>query len=177
MPAARSPHKRAEPAADRHRVEMLRLGLRGRSRWWIWEQELRDAALNPGEPSYWADTWAIAGRVFAGERAFLIGTDQALSMHRWHRYAEFWGDALVMRRGDRSDDEFVSGLRETGAWSADDIERWVSRLIDVPRIDASSTAIRAALAHQKTRGGAVDGLDPGVRSYILGRGLYRGAGG
>ncbi|MCH8508895.1 MAG: hypothetical protein LAT64_09040, partial [Phycisphaerales bacterium] len=101
VPAARSPHKEHAPTDDRHRIEMLRLALRGgrgRARWWIWTQELEDAALNPGRPSYWADTWAIARRTFTGERAFLIGTDQALSMHRWRRYTEYWRDALVMLR-------------------------------------------------------------------------------
>lgn len=177
VPAARSPHKEHGPAADRHRVEMLRLGLRGRANWWIWEQELRDAERNPGEPSYWADTWAISGDVFGGERAFLIGTDQALSMHRWHRYKAFWRDALVMRRGDGSDDELAKGLRAAGVWTEGDIDHWISRLVDVPRVDASSTAIRAALAQENTRVQPIEGLDPGVRSYIVERGLYRDAGG
>lgn len=175
VPAARSPHKESEPTPDRHRVEMLRLALRGERRWWIWEQELRDAGRNPGEPSYWADTWAVSRRVFAGERAFLIGTDQALSMHRWRRYEEFWRDALVMRRGDLSDDAFGDRLRSTGAWSDADIDHWLSRLIDVPRVDASSTAIRAALAsRENARGEVPEGLDPGVFRYIDERGLYRG---
>jgi nicotinate-nucleotide adenylyltransferase len=172
VPAARSPHKDRGPAADRHRVEMLRLGLRGRRNWWIWTQELQDAGLNPGEPSYWADTWAISGEVFRGERAFLIGTDQALSMHRWRRYDEFWRDAVVMRRGGLSDDGFAGAMRDTGAWGEADIGRWVSRLVDVPRVDASSTAIRAALAQPSTRAQRIEGLEPCVRSYIVERGLY-----
>jgi len=181
VPAARSPHKDREPTADRHRLEMLRLALRGRRRWWIWDQELRDAGLNPGEPSYWADTWAIAKQTFGGGdgRAFLIGTDQALSMHRWRRSNEFWRDALVMRRGDGSDDDFAGALRGTGAWSEADIGHWMSRVVDVPVMDVSSTAIREGLsARENARGEgpvrqAVDGLDPGVFRYIAERGLYR----
>ena len=173
VPAARSPHKPAEPVPDRHRVEMLRIGLRGRKRWWIWEQELADAGHNPGEPSYWADTWSIAGRAFASrDRAFLIGTDQALAMHRWHRYAEFWRDALVMRRGDQPVADFREALAATGAWSDDDIAHWVSRLIEAPTTDASSTAIRAALADPDQRKAPIEGLDRGVQNYILDRGLY-----
>ncbi len=173
VPAARSPHKAAAPIPDRHRVEMLRIGLRGRKRWWIWEQELADAGQHPGEPSYWADTWAIAGRAFASrDRAFLIGTDQALAMHRWHRYTEFWRDALVMRRGDQPVADFRDALAATGAWSDDDIAHWVSRLIEAPRTDASSTAIRAALADPDQRKTPIEGLDRGVQKYILDRGLY-----
>lgn len=176
VPAARSPHKTKGPAEDRHRVEMLRLGLRGRSNWWIWEQELLDADQNLGEPSYWADTWLIARSLLSGERAFLIGTDQALSMHRWHRYAEFWRDAVVMRRGDGSDDDFIAAMRATGAWSDAEIRHWSSRLIDVPIMDVSSTEIRGAMsAHENARSDhPVKGLDPGVFRYISERGLYRG---
>lgn len=173
VPAARSPHKPTAPVPDRHRVEMLRIGLRGRSRWWIWPQELADAALNPGQPSYWADTWSIARRVFAArDRAFLIGTDQALAMHRWHRYAEFWRDALVMRRGDQSESGFRDAMTATGAWSDADIAHWMSRLIETPTVNASSTAIRSALADPAQRKTPIEGLDRGVQKYILDRGLY-----
>lgn len=174
VPAARSPHKPGPPAPDPHRVEMLRLALRCRSRWWIWEQELADARLNPGQPSYWADTWAIAARVFnARERSFLIGVDQAESMHRWARYQEFWPDALVMHRAETlTESQFADRMRATGAWSAAEIDRWVSRLVRTPVVDASSTAIRAALADPAQRNARIDGLDPGVRKYIAERGLY-----
>jgi nicotinate-nucleotide adenylyltransferase len=174
VPAARSPHKQAHPAPDRHRVEMLRLALRARNRWWPWEQELADAALNPGRPSYWADTWSIARRKFAArERAFLIGVDQAESMHRWRRYQEFWQDALVMLRAEEpTESEFADRMRATGAWTTTEIDRWVSRLVRTPVIDASSTHIRAALADPAKRNARIEGLDPGVQKYILAKGLY-----
>lgn len=174
VPAARSPHKGRDPTPDRHRVEMLRLALRGRRDWWIWEQELGDADLNPGAPSYWADTWAIARRAFrTRDRAFLIGTDQALAMHRWHRFAEFWPDALVMLRpGGPGPTELADALRRTGAWTEADIARWMSRLVRTGTVDASSTAIRAALSEPAQRNARIDGLDPGVEKYILDRGLY-----
>lgn len=175
VPAARSPHKQHEPIPDRHRVEMLRLSLRNAERWWIWEQELSDAELNPGAPSYWADTWMISRRVFGGERAFLIGTDQALSMYRWHRYETFWHEALVMRRGDGSDVGFLESMHATGAWSDADLAHWQSRLVDVPTVDVSSSSIRETLgAQENARREFPDGLDPGVFRYIEQRGLYRG---
>ena len=174
VPAARSPHKDRDPTPDRHRVEMLRLALRGRPGWWIWEQELADAERNPGAPSYWADTWAVARSVFGGrERAFLIGTDQAVSMHRWRRYQEFWWDALVVLRprGPGADD-LGAALRETGAWTGPEIDHWMSRLVRTDTVDASSTSIRAALADPAQRNARIDGLDPGIQKYILDRGLY-----
>jgi nicotinate (nicotinamide) nucleotide adenylyltransferase len=174
VPAARSPHKDRDPTPDRHRVEMLRLSLRGRKDWWIWEQELDDAALNPGAPSYWADTWAIARRVFAArDRAFLIGTDQAVSMHRWRRFEEFWTDALVvLRPGGPGPDELARVLAGTGAWSEADIGRWMSRLVRTETVDASSTAIRDVLSDPARRNARIEGLDPGVQKYVLDRGLY-----
>lgn len=174
VPAARSPHKPDAPAADRHRVEMLRLTLRHQSRCWIWEQELADAPLNPAQPSFWADTWSIARRTFAPrDLAFLIGTDQAESMHRWRRYQEFWQDALVMLRAEElTESDFAARMRATGAWSPAEIDHWVSRLVRTPVIDASSTHIRAALADPTKRNARIEGLDPGVQKYILENGLY-----
>jgi nicotinate-nucleotide adenylyltransferase len=174
VPAARSPHKPDAPAEDRHRVEMLRLALGEQSRCWIWEQELADAPLNPGQPSFWADTWSIARRTFPPrDLAFLIGTDQALSMHRWRRYQEFWQDALVMLRAEElTESDFAARLRTTGAWTSDEIDHWVSRLVRTPVVDASSTEIRAALADPTKRNARIEGLDPGVQKYILEKGLY-----
>ncbi len=179
VPAARSPHKQTDPAEDRHRVEMLRIALRASRRWWIWEQELADAALNPGQPSYWADTWAIARRVFsAHDRAFLIGTDQAISMHRWHRFREFWEDALVMLRPGGggapppSADTLRAELASTGAWTDADLDHWMSRLVRTETVIGASTDIRAALADRAQRNARIEGLDPGVQKYIAERGLY-----
>lgn len=174
VPAARSPHKSDAPAEDRHRVEMLRQALRNRRRWWIWEQELADAPLNPGRPSFWADTWSIARRTFAArERAFLIGVDQAESMHRWRRYREFWQDALVMLRAEElTESEFAARMRATGAWTPAEVDHWVSRLVRTPVLDASSTEIRSALADPSKRNARIEGLDPGVQKYILEKGLY-----
>lgn len=174
VPAARSPHKSDPPAPDAHRIEMLRLALRGRARWWIWEQELSDAPLNPGRPSYWADTWSIARRTFTGrDRAFLIGTDQALAMHKWHRYQEFWREALVMLRpGGPDAAAFRDAMRATGAWTEADLDHWDRRLVATPTAAGSSTDIRAALADPARRNARIEGLDPGVQKYILERGLY-----
>lgn len=178
VPAARSPHKPNPPAADHHRLAMLHLALSsephaGRDGL-IWEHELEQAQLNPGKPSYWADTWAVAPRAFPlAERVFLIGVDQALALHRWARFREFWADAVVMLRAeDLTDADFAAGMRATGAWSPDEIDRWTTRLVRTPTIDASSTRIRAALADPAQRNARIESLDPGVQRYILDHGLY-----
>lgn len=173
VPAARSPHKDTPPIEDRHRVEMLRIALRGRSRWWIWDEELARAGRNPGEPSYWADTWSLAARcVPHAERAFLVGTDQALAMHRWSRFGSFWRDAVVVRRGDEPIDDFLGSMRATGAWDDAALAHWASRVVDGALIDASSSAIRSALADPANRNAPIEGLDRGVQGYIVERGLY-----
>lgn len=175
VPAARSPHKESFPAPDADRVEMLRLALRGQRRWWVWEQELRDAALNPGCPSFWADTRQIARRVFhARPFAFLVGVDQALAMHHWQRHREFWAEAVVMARGEEiTPDRFTAAMAATGAWTAGEVDHWVGRLVPAGVVEASSTGVRATLADPAKRNARVEGLDPGVQRYILDRGLYR----
>lgn len=156
---------------------MLNLALKDLAHpWTIWEQELQDAPLNPGQPSYWADTWAIANHLNPkSTNRFLIGADQALSMHRWHRYQEFWKDAVVILRDDaNSTDKLVGSLKSTNAWSPGDLDHWRSISIPLPLAPFSSTDIRNHLSsqgpHKNTR---IEGLDPGVHSYILKNGLYR----
>jgi len=174
VPAARSPHKPDPPAADEHRLNMLGIALQNLGGWEIWTQELRDAPLNPGEPSYWADTWAILAEMgLPGENRFLIGTDQALSMHRWHRYDEFWRDAVVMLREGADDaDVLIEELRREDVWGEADLEHWRGRVVAAPLIQASSTAIRAALGDAERRRNPIAGLDDRVQKYILDNWLY-----
>jgi len=177
VPAARSPFKPAAPIADHHRINMLRIALDGIPRCEIWEQELDDAPLNEGAPSYWSDTWAIVrAKKMVGMDRFLIGSDQALAMHRWHRYRAFWEDAIVMLRdGEDSVDALIDRLGALGVWSPRDIEHWRSRVVVASTIDASSSAIRDALADSTWRTEPIEGLDPRVQAYIIEHGLYRGA--
>lgn len=173
VPAARSPHKDHAPADDGHRVRMLELALAQTPDWEIWRQELTDAQLNPGAPSYWADTWEIVRRMgLPGTSRFLIGADQALSMHRWRRYQEFWPDAAVMLRDELSEDALIDQLAALGGWSEAHLARWRTLIVRVPTLDASSTAIRDALAEAARRENPIAGLDDRVHSYILDHGLY-----
>ncbi len=189
VPAARSPHKDADPTPDHHRVEMLNIALRDLQHPAVlWCQEIDDSLLNPGQPSYWADTWSIALSMTGnGVNRFLIGADQALAMHRWCRYTEIWKDAIVVLRDEaHSTDALLEALRATGVWSSDDLEHWKSSCIPLPLAPYSSTNIRNSLAGGRSitdseikspastqRNTRIEGLDPGVLSYILDHGLYR----
>ena len=175
VPAARSPFKDDAPAKDHHRIEMIKIAMGGYRGWEIWEQELHDATMNPNQPSYWADTWAIVCSMgLAGTNRFLIGTDQALSMHRWCRYEHIWKDALVVLRDQtNSIDALSEQLGALGVWNDTEIEHWRLQTITADTIDASSTAIREALRDPSSREDAIDGLNLGVHRYILEHDLYR----
>lgn len=174
VPAARSPHKETSPAPDHHRLAMLRIALRGLGRCVIWDTELRRAEEQPGKPSYWAQTWETVRTVCGeGTSRFLIGADQARSMHRWHRYESFWRDALVMLRGGHDEPgALLEALEQTGAWSAEALSHWRDAVVSVPLVDASSTHIRAQLSEPGARKNPIAGLDDRVHDYILEHGLY-----
>jgi nicotinate-nucleotide adenylyltransferase len=174
VPAARSPFKETHPSPDNHRVEMLKRATVHHSRSEIWTQELVDAKLNPNQPSYWADTWAIAKNMnLTGTNRFLIGSDQALSMHRWRRFEEFWHDATVMLRdGASSPEALLEQLSTLGVWTNTQVESWEKQIVVVPTVEASSTEIRAALMNPQRRDQPVPGLNPAVHMYILEHDLY-----
>lgn len=174
VPAARSPFKHNGPAPDEHRVAMLNIALEHDPNCEIWRQELIDADLNPDQPSYWADTWAIVNSMaLSGTNRFLIGADQALSMHKWRRFDEFWRDAIVMLR-ERTDsaDQLIEQLDALGVWNSIELNHWRRCVVSVSTIDASSTFIRNALHDPATRANQISGLDPKVHAYILEHALY-----
>ncbi len=175
VPAARSPFKAAPPAPDQDRIDLLTIALEDMDNTSIWTQELADAPLNPDQPSYWADTWASVAKLdLPGTNRFLIGADQALSMHRWRRYTEFWRDAIVMLRDDAaSPATLIDQLAALDVWTQGQLDHWRSIIMPVPMIDCSSTSIRAALSNPDTRPHPIQGLDPRIQQAIIERGLYQ----
>lgn len=154
---------------------MLNLSIASIPEAMIWSEELdRSASCDP-RPSYWVDTWSsVLAMKLPGENRFLIGTDQALSMHRWHRYQAFWRDAVVMLRDEHDDRErFIASLHALGVWSAPELDHWQNHTVLTPTIDASSTQIREALGDPSRRENPIAGLDDRVHHYILQHGLYR----
>jgi nicotinate-nucleotide adenylyltransferase len=170
VPAAQSPHKEKAPTEDKHRIAMLQIGLGSRADAAIWMHEL----TNKRGPSYWADTWEHVRIGYPEVQSrFLIGTDQALMMHRWSRYKAFWRDAVVVLRESDSEDDLIVKLHEIGKWSLEDLDTWSSMVVSTDLVDASSTRIRDALADEDQRTARIEGLDPGVQEYILEHNLYR----
>jgi nicotinate-nucleotide adenylyltransferase len=127
---------------------------------------LRDETRRSG-PSYTADTLKVLHEASPGdELTFIVGGDQALGLPDWHEPETVLSLAriAVAQRGESSRDavlERCAGL--TGA---------SQRLIffDMPRLDISSTAIRARIA----AGRSIRHLVPAaVAERIAALGLYR----
>ncbi len=174
-PAAQSPHKGEAPTSSQHRLEMLGLAIRSCQKIRIWTTELDRSNDTKSTPSYWFDTWNTvrSSRPDAPDR-FLIGADQALAMHRWHKYECFWHDALVMLRDEQdAPEQLIESMRALNVWDKSAREQWKNRIVRVPLIDASSTKIRSALRDPDRRENPIAGLDDRVHEYILEHGLYR----
>jgi len=174
VPAAQSPHKDIAPTPDHHRVAMLEIALGNRERCVIWDTELARTQYHPDKPSFWADTWDTVNAAGSlGDNRFLIGADQALAMHRWHRFESIWRDAIVMMRDEHeAPRQLIEALAETGAWDQEQLAHWRASIVRVPMIDASSTHIRAMLRDPETRKNPIATLDDRVHQYILEHSLY-----
>lgn len=85
IPCRRSPHKAAGThAADRQRLAMLRLALKGEPRFWLSRCELDRPA-----PSYAVETAEEIGAAFPKAELFwLIGADQLPRLNEWHRIGD-----------------------------------------------------------------------------------------
>jgi len=140
------------PAADRLAlVEALVDGIDG--------LEASSIEIERGGDSYTADTIAEVHRRHGERRAFVIvGSDAAAGLPTWKRADEV-RDAATIVLVDRP-----------GVPSPPLPDGWSFVRVDIPRLDVSSTDIRARVG----RGEPIDGLVPrGVRSVIEARGLYR----
>ena len=85
IPARQSPFKPGKTGAnEKQRLDMLRLALKGREKFWLSRCELDRPA-----PSYAIDTAAEIREAFPRAQVhWLIGADQLPDLHRWHRAAE-----------------------------------------------------------------------------------------
>lgn len=168
IPAAKAPHKLDKVQTDpAHRLTMLRLALNDVPHATIFTDEINRG--ESGEPSYTVDTLA-ALRSRLGVKVtlnLLIGADQVRIFDQWRepdRIIEL-AEPLVMVRPPDSRQSLLASL-------PDDATRheWASRLVDVPAMDVSSTAIRRRVALGEPIGGMVH---PAVERYILENNLYR----
>lgn len=123
--------------------------------------EASDLEIARGGLTYTADTLADIEQHWPGsERWLILGADVARSLDTWKRIDEIralTGLALI-DRGDA--DVPLDGLREAG---------WRVREVTIPRLDVSSSEVRARLGD----GRPIEGLvPPAAIRLIRERGLY-----
>lgn len=187
VPAARSPFKMDGPVAtDRDRVDLLRLSLGSDERAQIWTDELDRAAATPGSPSFMIDTLKrlremidVGGRGGEIKLRLLIGTDQAIAIHRWREYREVMrlAEPMVWLRSPVADAPSLTlALTQSGVWSDEELAQWRDRIAPLPLLDLSATQIRERL---KATPDALNdaflrkALPIRVLETIAARGLYR----
>jgi nicotinate-nucleotide adenylyltransferase len=153
IPARTQPLKPEGPrAALEDRVAMLRAAIAGRAGFTLDLRELD----RPG-PSYTIDTLrALRLERPRDELFLLIGADAARDLPRWREGSELGRFATLVavpRRGVEAS-ALPAGVT----------------LLDMPPVDISATAIRAAASAGRPLGGQVP---EAVAGYIAARGLYR----
>ena len=172
MPAGRSPLRRGvETAPPELRLAMTRAAFASEPRAIVSDLEVRR-----GGTSYTVDTLLALGAGSARTRAdtvLLIGSDQALQFGQWRDASRILGElaavAVVLRPPD-DPRTFAARCAEMGGQASD----WTQRLVRVPPVDLSATAIRSALLRGDDPHG-VPGLDPAVAALIARSGPYRHA--
>jgi nicotinate-nucleotide adenylyltransferase len=148
-------HLPVSPAADRlAMVEAAVAGVEGVS--------ASGLEIERGGTSYTADTLAELGRRCPGVPLLVVlGSDAAAGLDTWERAEEVRTSASIVV------------VTRPGAEQAPLPPGWTSRPVEVPRLDVSSTDLRARVAD----GRPLDGLVPGpVVALIRERGLYAAAG-
>lgn len=162
MTGGNPPHKRDRQITDsvvRH--EMTRLALDG-------EDGLvaDDFEVAKTDYTYTAKTLTELRKIHPDwEIYFIIGEDSLQDIPTWYEPQTVVKNCilLVYPRGDRSDTERLARER------ADELDADI-RIIDLPRVDVSSTQIRQRVKENKS----IDGLVPDkVGEYIKEKGLYR----
>ncbi len=167
IPAAVNPLKCSEPpAAADHRLAMLRLGVAG-----VPNAQISRIELDRSGPSYTVQTLeALRDQVGQHvELRLLLGSDLVLEFPRWHqpqRILRLATPAVLLRPPD---DRAAFRERLLEAYSAQQVELWMSWVVAVAPMDVTASEIR-----QRLRGGQdVEGLlEPEVIEYIREHGLY-----
>lgn len=165
IPAHQSPHKTDPPIAGHHRLAMIRKAIEGIDRFCVSDCELRRR-----QPSYTLDTIYYFRDQFGSDVVlhWLIGADQLSSFDRWHHVNELLElcRVSVMVRAGYPRPDFG---RFRDVFPADVIDRLNSDVIQTPRIDLDSTAIRRQIAAGTV---PADALPAGVLEYIRENHLY-----
>lgn len=165
VPARISPHKTHRSiTTGAHRLKMISLAIKAQPAFAV-----SDVEINRPGPSYTWDTLdALEKRHPHYQFMLLLGWDQLTGMGTWYRTEELLArvDVAVLPRGDGAGGKIP---RPAGV-SARTWRKLLSAVIDTPRIDISSTAIRDRVR----RGLSIAYLVPNtVGRYIHRRRLYR----
>jgi nicotinate-nucleotide adenylyltransferase len=160
VPAAISPHKTdTPPVAAEHRLSMLQMTLAD------WDQAVIDLQeLDREGPSYTIDTLEALAEQDPCERRLLMGSDQAVVFHRWHRWNDIIALAepvVVLRDTDDADTVLAQIEDGQGNGAAD---AWRGRLLDLDRRLESSSSVRAT--------GDLHQVCDAVANYIQEHNLY-----
>ncbi len=156
IPAAKGPHRDQAPrAADKHRLAMLKLALRGESSFLIDDLELRRGGI-----SYTLDTVLRFHELLGEEPVILVGADNLAELHTWHRVEEL----VKLAR-------FAYAPRPGSITSPGGLPRGTRvQNIRMPEFGVSSTLIRErAAAGLPLRGLVTDA----VAGYIKENRIYR----
>lgn len=171
VPAATPPHRSSPAVAARHRLAMVKLAIAGHPKFIA-----DDADLQRDGPSYMVDTLAQLHAAHPHETfALILGMDAFLTLPEWHRWRGILQSAhiVVMNRPGWTPPATLPSW-----WAASRITDW--RVMQTSRagcivehtvtpVDASSTAVRAAIAHGRV---PTKWVDAKVATYILEHGLY-----
>lgn len=138
-----------------HRLAMVRAAVDG-----VEGVDVSDLEIRRGGPSYTVDTLdALAAEDPAGERFLILGSDAAAGLETWER-AERLASLATLVLVDRP-----------GMACPPPPAGWRFERVEIPRLDISSTDLRARLA----AGRPVDGLvPPAVVARIRDLGIYGG---
>jgi len=165
VPAGQPPHKPRDPhrTPAKHRAAMIRLAVADKPNARVDTREIdRDG------PSYTVDTLRELHAELPGvELRLLIGADMALIFDKWREPAaiERLAEPVVMIRPPHDREALLGEL------PAESRDRWAERIVAVPAMDVSSTAIRRAIAAGRLDAVA-DQLPPRVADYIRAHHLY-----
>jgi len=189
VPASRSPHKAHATMFDGPtRIELLNIALRSERDAAVWDDELRRAAQLPEDvtQSFSIDTATrarrgldSAGRAEVSLR-WLMGEDQALSLHRWkdaHALIQLAPPVIMRRRGAANTpasaataDDLIERLRAAHAWSDAELHTLREGVVQIEVMDVSSSEVRTWLGDPHAYERQLDAaLPPGVLQRILQR--------
>lgn len=163
VPASVPPHKSsADYAAAHHRLEMCRLATRT-----LPDTEVSSTELERKGVSYTADTLTELSDIYKGSDFYLImGADMFLTVQDWHDPQRIFALAkLCAVPRDAADIQKLRCHAEyLGKIGAD------SLLMNVPKVDISSTEIRRRVKNGESISGTVCNE---VEKYIIANGIYR----